>query len=83
MQAAYLIDPIARDGASFLEVQTHIQVALSRLATHRAPAVAEGARITSGRALSYAAAALPLEADIAKVRALAIAPPASLNVEAA
>lgn len=66
-------DPIARDAGQFVEVQTHLQVACARLSGHRAPEMAEAARIMSARALSHADAHLALEADIARIRALAVA----------
>ena len=63
--------PIARDGAAFVEVGLHVQIALARLARHRSPAIAEAARVTARRALREAEAGLKHDADIARVRAAA------------
>ncbi|TDL74927.1 DUF2254 domain-containing protein [Palleronia sediminis] len=67
------LDPIARDGAGFVEVQMAVQRALGHLALHRDPAIAEAARETSRRALAYAADGLLLRDDIDRVTAAAIA----------
>ena len=66
-------DPIARDGAGFVEVQMHVQTALARLAAHRVPEIAEAARVQARRALAYAEDGLKLEADVARVRAVSVA----------
>ena len=60
-------DPIARDGAGFVEVAHHVQVALHRLSKHRDRGVAASARVLSARALSHAEASLRLSADLARV----------------
>lgn len=66
-------EPIARDGRAYAEVALHVQVALERLSRHRSPDIAEGARITSARALAYAENGLLLAADRARVREAAVA----------
>ena len=70
-------EPIARDGQGFVEVALHVQGALRRLARHHSREIAEGARLTSARALAYAEHGLLLEADKARVRAASVAGGAS------
>ena len=61
------LDPIARDGRAFVEVQLDLQKALTRLARHRDTALAEAARAVSDRALEYARNGLPIESDFRRV----------------
>ena len=61
------LDPIARDGRAFVEVQLDLQKALTRLARHRDTALAEAARAVSDRALEYARIGLPIESDFRRV----------------
>lgn len=69
--------PIARDGAAFVEVQLEVQANLTRLADCANDDVAEAARIASRHAMAYAEKGLLLDADIARLRELAVAPRAS------
>lgn len=57
------LDPIARDGRSFVEVQIDLQMALARLACHRDEGMARAARILSARALAYAQDGILIEED--------------------
>ncbi|MGB5559977.1 MAG: DUF2254 family protein, partial [Paracoccaceae bacterium] len=66
--------PIARAGASTVEVQIRLQKALARLAESGDPEMALAARIESARALEFAELALELEEDRARVRAIAVVP---------
>ncbi len=59
----------ARDGAGMVEVQLALQKALAALAASADPAMAAAARAMSARARDYAAAAMPLAADLARVEA--------------
>ena len=68
--------PIARDGAAFVEVQLEVQSNLARLADCANADIAEAARIASMHALAYAEKGLLLDADIARLREVAVAPSA-------
>ncbi len=69
--------PIARDGAAFAEVQMEVQTNLARLAKCANDDVAKAAEIASGHAMAYAEKGLLLEADIDRLREMAVAPRAS------
>jgi uncharacterized membrane protein len=66
-----LFAPIARDGAGVVEVGVRLQKCLAMLACGARPEVVEAARRVSLRALAQADAALALEADRARLHALA------------
>lgn len=61
-------DPIARDGSSFVEVQTGLQSMFADLATRGNEAFRQAARNAAARALLHARKGLPLEEDLARVR---------------
>ncbi|WP_126974524.1 DUF2254 domain-containing protein [Frigidibacter oleivorans] len=65
--------PIARDGAAMIEVQMRLQKALAALAACAPGQMAEAARVQSTAALAQAEAALQLDADRARLRALCAA----------
>ncbi len=69
--------PIARAGASTVEVQIRLQKALARLAQSSDPEMASAARVESGRALEFAELALVLDEDRARVRGIAVLPEAA------
>lgn len=64
--------PIARDGAGIVEVQIRLQKALQALAASAPEVLAQAAEALSAEALHYARAALPLDAEIARVEQLTL-----------
>lgn len=64
--------PVARLGADNVEIGIHLQKALSALAAIAPTLFAAGARRQSAEALARAALALPLPADLARVRGVAL-----------
>ncbi|WP_144186316.1 DUF2254 domain-containing protein [Elioraea rosea] len=65
--------PIARDGATHVEVQVRLQKGLGALAATRCEGFAEAAARSSAHALAHAEAAMRLEEEKARVRDLAAA----------
>jgi uncharacterized membrane protein len=63
--------PIARDGASNVEVQVRLQKALQQLRRAGSPEMAAAARDEAERALAFAREALTLDADRERIAALA------------
>ncbi|MBJ3762445.1 DUF2254 domain-containing protein [Maribius pontilimi] len=61
------LDPIARDGRTFVEVQLALQRAYATLSEHRDPGVADAAMALSSRALSYARDGIMLVEDLHRV----------------
>ena len=64
--------PIARDGAGLVEVAVRLQKTLRALSRMDAPGYAEAARHHAEEALQRACAVMTLEADRARVRAVAV-----------
>ncbi|WOI55785.1 DUF2254 domain-containing protein [Palleronia sp. LCG004] len=65
------LDPIARDGRAFVEVQIAVQKAYALLSRHRDPDLAEAAVALSARALSYAREGIPVIEDLQRLAAVA------------
>ncbi|SPJ23924.1 DUF2254 domain-containing protein [Palleronia abyssalis] len=82
---AATLDPLARDGKAFFEVQISIQTAAAQLATHDAAGIREAAVDLSARGLAYAEDGLLLAQDMRKIaaRALADGPAATLDADRA
>jgi len=66
--------PIARAGATTVEVQISLQKALARLSESDDAEMAQAARRESARALEFAMAALALDEDRARVKGIAVLP---------
>jgi uncharacterized membrane protein len=66
---ALAVDPIARDGRSFVEVLERIQAMLAHLASGNDPVLADAARRAGARVILWAREGLLLDADIARVEA--------------
>ncbi len=65
------LDPIARDGKNFVEVQLSVQRAYALLAEHRDRATADAAIALSARALSYAREGVSLIEDLQRIAKVA------------
>ncbi|SHJ50224.1 Uncharacterized membrane protein [Palleronia salina] len=65
------LDPIARDGRTFVEVQLSVQRAYATLTKHRDASVSDAAMALSARALSYARDGILMIEDMHRIAAVA------------